>query len=36
MICLPIPVVFSGLDLNFERQTCDLLHCYAKDRHAPG
>ena len=36
MICLPIPVSGSGLDLNVERQTCGLLRFHAKDRHAPG
>ncbi len=36
MIYLPNSVLVSGLDLNVERQTCNLLRCYAKDRHAPG
>lgn len=29
-------MLVSGFDLNVERQTCDLLRCYAKDRYAPG
>ena len=35
MICLPNSVLGSGLDLNVERQTCGLMRCHAKDRHAP-
>lgn len=35
MICLAIPTVLSGLDLNFERPTRALLRC-AKERLEPG